>query len=163
MKIQIVQAEIEEAIRNYIGEQISIKEGMKIEIDLRSTRGDAGFTADIDITPAGKPTPPSGTSSTKPTTAPATESTKKEDPAPKGDPDPKAQAEDLNQGNEQSPATSPASDASTGGAAAAEAGTAQNAGDEPQQAATGEGELGQQEKPAARSLFKNLNRVSNAA
>lgn len=52
MKIQIVQAEIEEAIRSYIGEQIAIKDGMQIAIDIRSTRGDAGFTAEIDISPA---------------------------------------------------------------------------------------------------------------
>lgn len=53
MQIIIVQAEIEEAIRNHIQNLISIKDGMKIEIDLRATRGDAGFVANIDILPEG--------------------------------------------------------------------------------------------------------------
>ncbi len=59
MQITIVQAEIETAIRNYIQEQIVVREGMKIDIDLRATRGDAGFMATIDIVPvsAAKPAP----------------------------------------------------------------------------------------------------------
>ena len=49
MKIIITQLEIEEAIRNHILGQISVKEGMVIDIELAATRGDTGFTATIDI------------------------------------------------------------------------------------------------------------------
>lgn len=52
MQIIIVQAEIEQAIRNHILSQINIREGMEIDIDLRATRGEAGFQATINITPA---------------------------------------------------------------------------------------------------------------
>lgn len=51
MQITIVQSEIETAIRNYIGEQINVKEGMQIDIVLKATRGDEGQTAIIDIHP----------------------------------------------------------------------------------------------------------------
>ena len=49
MKITINQAEIEEAITKHILSQITVKEGMNINIDLRATRGAEGFQADIDI------------------------------------------------------------------------------------------------------------------
>jgi hypothetical protein len=52
MQITINQAEIEEAIRERILGQIQIKDGMRIDIDLRATRGDEGYTAVIDIVPA---------------------------------------------------------------------------------------------------------------
>jgi hypothetical protein len=51
MQITINQAEIEEAIRERILGQIQIKDGMRIDIDLRATRGDEGYTAVIDIVP----------------------------------------------------------------------------------------------------------------
>lgn len=49
MKIIIVQAEIEQAITQYILNQISINDDMDIKIELSATRGEAGFTATIDI------------------------------------------------------------------------------------------------------------------
>jgi hypothetical protein len=49
MQVILIQTEIEQAIRDYINSQINIKEGMSINIDLRSTRGTEGFTANIDI------------------------------------------------------------------------------------------------------------------
>lgn len=49
MKITLEQNEIEQAIRNYINDQMHIKDGMEIVIDLKATRGDAGMTANIDI------------------------------------------------------------------------------------------------------------------
>lgn len=52
MQITIVQVEIEQAIRNYVLEQLSVKEGMQIDIVLKATRGDEGTTAIIDIVPA---------------------------------------------------------------------------------------------------------------
>ena len=49
MQITIVQAEIEQAITDFIHRQINVREGMLIQIDLKATRGDAGFQAVIDI------------------------------------------------------------------------------------------------------------------
>lgn len=51
MRITIIQSEIEEAIRNHILSQITVQEGMAIDIDLKATRGDEGFQAFIDIRP----------------------------------------------------------------------------------------------------------------
>ena len=51
MRIIIVQAEIEEAIRNYIQKQVKIETGMRIDMELAATRGDDGFTAEIFIVP----------------------------------------------------------------------------------------------------------------
>lgn len=53
MKIQIVQIEIEEAVRDFIRKQINVKEGMEITMDFSATRGADGLTAAIDISPAG--------------------------------------------------------------------------------------------------------------
>ena len=61
MQITIVQSEIELAIKQYIHQQINVREGMEIEIDLKATRGEAGMQAIIDIVPASaktaEPTP----------------------------------------------------------------------------------------------------------
>lgn len=51
MQITLVQAEIEQALTEYIHRQINVREGMHIEIDLAATRGQQGFTAMIDIVP----------------------------------------------------------------------------------------------------------------
>ena len=50
MKIILVQAEIELAIRAYVLSQIAVKEGQDISIDFKNTRGDDGTTAEINIT-----------------------------------------------------------------------------------------------------------------
>lgn len=52
MQIRIVQVEIEEAIRNHILSQISLKPDQNIEIELSATRGPEGFIATIDISAA---------------------------------------------------------------------------------------------------------------
>ena len=49
MQITIVQAEIEQAITDFIHSQINVRDGMLIQIDLKATRGDHGFQAVIDI------------------------------------------------------------------------------------------------------------------
>lgn len=49
MKIIIHQAEIEQAITDYINSQVNVRPGQKIAIDLAATRGSAGFTAEISI------------------------------------------------------------------------------------------------------------------
>jgi outer membrane biosynthesis protein TonB len=53
VQITLNQSEIEQALKNYILEQININEGMEINIDLKATRGDQGTTAIIDILPIG--------------------------------------------------------------------------------------------------------------
>ncbi len=55
MQIIIIQTEIEEAIRNHILGQINVKDGQRIDIDLRATRGSDGFQAVIDIVPDSAP------------------------------------------------------------------------------------------------------------
>lgn len=50
MRIILVQAEIEEALRSYVLNQISVKPGQDISITFKNTRGDDGATAEIDIT-----------------------------------------------------------------------------------------------------------------
>ena len=64
MQIVLIQAEIEKAIRNYVNSIVKVAEGVDIVIDLKSTRGDTGFTANIDLVetgvergPAPAPTP----------------------------------------------------------------------------------------------------------
>lgn len=57
MKITLDQTEIEQALKNYVAEQMHIKEGMNISIDIRATRGEGGMTAVIDIAPAGTTSP----------------------------------------------------------------------------------------------------------
>ena len=60
MRIILVQAEIELALRAYVLNQIAVKEGQDISITFKNTRGDDGATAEIDITnpsiPSGSPT-----------------------------------------------------------------------------------------------------------
>ena len=50
MRIILVQAEIELALRAYVLNQISVREGQEITIAFKNTRGDDGATAEIDIT-----------------------------------------------------------------------------------------------------------------
>ena len=55
MQITITQAEIETAIRNYTLALIAVREDMRIDIELRATRGAEGYTAVIDINPTDGP------------------------------------------------------------------------------------------------------------
>ena len=48
MRIILIQAEIEEAIRTYVGNTVSIGDH-ELEVDLTAGRGGNGFTATIDI------------------------------------------------------------------------------------------------------------------
>ena len=57
MQITIVQSEIEQAIIDHIKTQVSVKEGMAIEVTLRATRGDEGFQAAINIFPESERVP----------------------------------------------------------------------------------------------------------
>ncbi len=49
MRIIITQEEIEEAIEKLILDQVEVPEDMRIDITLKATRGDEGYTAEIDI------------------------------------------------------------------------------------------------------------------
>lgn len=49
MQIILTQEEIEEAIEAHVRSQIVIAENQKVSIDLKSTRGETGFTAILDI------------------------------------------------------------------------------------------------------------------
>ena len=49
MRIIITQEEIEEAIEKLILDQVEVPEDMRIDIALKATRGDEGYTAEIDI------------------------------------------------------------------------------------------------------------------
>lgn len=77
MRIILVQAEIELALRAYVLNQISVRERQEITIAFKNTRGDDGATAEIDIstpvaqTPAKVPsTPVKRTTSPAPVEAP---------------------------------------------------------------------------------------------
>ena len=81
MRIILVQAEIELALRAYVLNQISVREGQEITIAFKNTRGDDGATAEIDIStpsaniPAKVPsTPLKRTIATAPVEAPMTAS-----------------------------------------------------------------------------------------
>ena len=81
MRIILVQAEIELALRAYVLNQISVREGQEITIAFKNTRGDDGATAEIDIstpsanTPAKMPsTPVKRTPAPAPVEAPVTAS-----------------------------------------------------------------------------------------
>ena len=67
MQIVLIQAEIEKAIRNYVNSIVKVAEGVDIVIDLKSTRGDTGFTANIDLVETGV----ERTAAPAPTPAPA--------------------------------------------------------------------------------------------
>lgn len=53
MQVTLNQNEIETGIRLYLDTQFNIREGQEITIDLKAGRGPEGFTATIDIVPAG--------------------------------------------------------------------------------------------------------------
>jgi hypothetical protein len=91
MQITITQAEIETAIQNYTLGLIAVREDMRIDIDLRATRGEDGYTAVIDITP--NDTPPGGEPipETTPVTKPKAKA--KETAAPSAEPAPEAPTE----------------------------------------------------------------------
>lgn len=59
MKITVEQAEIETAIKQFVKSQLVISADQDISIDLKATRGDQGFTADVNISlvkPTAEPT-----------------------------------------------------------------------------------------------------------
>lgn len=75
MKITLDQTEIETAVRNYVNEQVSVKEGQRIDIDFTAGRGANGLTATVDIVSNGT------AKAAAPKTAPATDTTAKPEAA----------------------------------------------------------------------------------
>ena len=120
MRIILVQAEIELALRAYVLNQISVREGQEITIAFKNTRGDDGATAEIDIStpsaniPAKVPsTPLKRTTVTAPVEAPvaASEPEVEEDTSDPSDgsPAPAVEAESDTTASEE---TTPVQDAS---------------------------------------------------
>lgn len=85
MQITIVQTEIEQAIIAHIKNQVTVKEGMAIDVSLRATRGDEGFQALINIYPESEKIAPA-------TTKPAKAKTNDDQPATTKPRRPKAEA-----------------------------------------------------------------------
>ena len=121
MRIILVQAEIELALRAYVLNQISVREGQEITIAFKNTRGDDGATAEIDIStpsaniPAKVPsTPLKRTIAPAPVEAPVTasESDLEEDTSDPSDgsPAPAVEAESDTTASEEE---APVQDAST--------------------------------------------------
>ena len=119
MRIILVQAEIELALRAYVLNQISVREGQEITIAFKNTRGDDGATAEIDIStpsaniPAKVPsTPLKRTIAPTPAVEAESDTTASEEEAPVQDASTTSEAdtaaETVNQ-KEEEPVTKPAS------------------------------------------------------
>jgi len=78
MQIQLVQNEIEQALRRYVADLINIKEGTQINIDLSAGRGADGFKATIDLVLA---TAGASVAPQQPQTKPADKEKAKSEPA----------------------------------------------------------------------------------
>ena len=52
MQITLVETELKQALTEYIGRQMKVADGMKMNIQFMATRGDEGFKAVIEITPS---------------------------------------------------------------------------------------------------------------
>lgn len=169
MQIIIVQAEIEAAIRNYINNQLQVKDGHRIDIELSATRGADGFKATIDIVAANAPSLPKG--SPEVDAAPA--------PAPAPTPSPAKAEVAVVRSVISSPAPAPkpetaakdpeAAQALSTDGAAAEAGAASNASAETAQEGAADAGAKQDGAPVveveakpARSLFAGLKKSVNA-
>lgn len=172
MQIVLIQAEIEKAIRNYVNSIVKVAEGVDIVIDLKSTRGDTGFTANIDLVESGveRTAAPAPTPSPAPKTAAAKANTESSDDlavAAKKKSDPAATAEQAALKKEQEQVREAA--AATNQATAGEPG---EGGTEPpfepdakeEVQATTTTEPGASEQPAAprKPLFGRTNAPLNA-
>ena len=147
MQITLNQAEIEKAIQNYVNEQVNIRDGQEVSIDLRAGRGPEGFTATIDIVPAGskaEAAKPLGIE--KATRAPRTSA---KDASSEGSSNEQAQETSQEAGDGQA--------ADTGSDGAGEAQTAQESTDSPAAA----DDAGQADGEPRQSLFAGLKKPVN--
>lgn len=119
MQITLIQSEIEQALKNYINDIMSVKDGMEIEIQLKATRGEEGTTAIIDIVPQ-KPKAPRGSRTSgevpakaepvkaaAPAKAEATQAVAEADPEPVAESVAEAEADDAEQVAEQAQEPAP--------------------------------------------------------
>lgn len=151
MQLILNQAEIELAIREFVDKRVAISEDVNIQIDLKATRGDAGFTANIDLVDSA----PNGTSAAEVRPLSIVEKARAArvttTPKPAAAPATQEAAQETVEGTPVDPATEVAVEASepstlTEEVAAAEAETKQDDAPVP-------------EKP--RSLFANLQKPRN--
>ena len=152
MQVTLNQSEIETGIRLYLDTQFKINDGQDITIELKAGRGPEGYTATIDIVPAGsgtsvktpEPTPP-----TKPVTIPRVRGTTS-GPVP-----------DAPETAQETAGEAPPETATSGGAEPETA--SDSAGSGEAQASDGSGEAAVPpeggEKP--KSLFANLGKPKN--
>ena len=105
MQITLIQSEIEQALKNYINDIMSVKDGMEIEIQLKATRGEEGTTAIIDIVPqkpkATRGSRTSGEIPAKPEPVKAAAAPAKAEPEPVAESVAEAEADDAEQVGEQ--------------------------------------------------------------
>ena len=120
MQITLIQSEIEQALKNYINDIMSVKDGMEIEIQLKATRGEEGTTAIIDIVPQ-KPKAPRGSrtsgeipakpepvkAAAAPVKAEPAQAVAEADPAPVAESVAEAEADDAEQVAEQAQEPAP--------------------------------------------------------
>ena len=155
MQITLNQAEIEQAIKNYVNDQVNIREGHDITIDLKAGRGPEGFTATIDIVAPGvtKAAEPTDASKPTPTLKLRTQRAVIDPANIEGQPMPGAPETAQEAAEEAAPET--ATDAQTESQTAQDDAAAADSGDQEAAPATeGEGK-----KP--QSLFANLGKPRN--
>lgn len=93
MQIIMNETEIVDAIKSSVLNQMSINEGMTLEVDLRATRGDTGYTAEIIISPEVAEKAPAKKTATKKAAAKATPAKEPAKEADKPAPEPEPEAE----------------------------------------------------------------------
>lgn len=146
MQIILVQAEVEQAIKDYIANRVTLAKGTEIAIDLKAGRGPEGFTASIDIVPSVAKSATTAAAPVKRAVVKAQETTMT---APETVTATQASDEGTNDSQEADSPQETVSSESTDGANA-ESGTAETASDETEAA------------PApARSLFAGLKKPVN--
>lgn len=166
MQITINQAQIEQAIREYVNRKVRIDDSQRLEIDLKATRGEDGYTAVIEIVDvtddAGAveqlvPVQPSTVTSAPATiTAAAAQATpvRTRRTAPK-----QVQAQTIDDVQEETQALAGEQDSM---AAAEDTAAAPEAADEAPEAGTGTAdEAPAEEAPRRPSLFGNLTKPVN--
>lgn len=146
MQIILVQAEVEQAIKDYIANRVTLAKGTEIAIDLKAGRGPEGFTASIDIVPADAKLATIAAAPVKRAVVKAQETTMT---APETVTATQASDEGTNDSQETDSPQETVSSESTDGANA-ESGTAETASDETEAASA-----------PARSLFAGLKKPVN--
>ena len=172
MQIVLIQAEIEKAIRNYVNSIVKVAEGVDIVIDLKSTRGDTGFTANIDLVETGveRAAAPAPTPTPTPKAAAAKAITESSDDlaaAAKKKSDPAATAEQAALKKEQEQvreATAATNQATAGepGEGGTEPPFEPDAKEEVQATTTAEPEASEQPAAPRKPLFGRTNAALNA-